>query len=155
LSLALALLAGAASAVPAEPNPVQLVDAAASEVLLYAPVLRDREQARALHRAVVERGVRVRILSEPESAREPASYLPSLRLAGALVYLARVPQGERGLLVVDGRVAASGVGLGRARLSYEPASRFEASPDIPALRAWFFSSIRNARLLDVSSLIRR
>ncbi|NJK42912.1 MAG: hypothetical protein HC933_00410 [Pleurocapsa sp. SU_196_0] len=69
-------------AAPNTPDPVLLIDASGIEVMLYAPVMRDREQARALRRAVVERGVRVTILSEPESAREAASYLPSLKLAG-------------------------------------------------------------------------
>lgn len=144
---------GAGDAAPSEPIPAQLVDAAATEVLLYAPVMRDREQARALHRAVIERGVRVLILSEPEAASEKASYLPGLKLAGASVYLARVPQGERGLLIVDGRIAVSGIGLGRARLPFETPLRFEESRNIPALRAWLLNSVRQARALSVSSLL--
>jgi hypothetical protein len=142
-------------AAPIVPDPVRLIDASGVEILLYAPVMRDREQARALRRAVVERGVRVTILSEPESAREASSYLPSLKLAGAGVFVARVPRGERGLLIVDGRVAVSGVGLGRLSLPYEGGLRFEATSNIPALNAWFLNSIRSARALSVSSLIGR
>jgi hypothetical protein len=144
-----------ARAAPAVPDPVRLIDASGVEIRLYAPVMRDREQARALRRAVVERGVRVTILSEPESAREASSYLPSLKLAGVSVFVARVPRGERGLLIVDGRVAVSGVGLGRLSLPYERGLRFEATSNIPALNAWFLNSIRTARALSVSSLIGR
>lgn len=153
--LLVSLACSMSRAAPNTPDPVLLIDASGIEVMLYAPVMRDREQARALRRAVVERGVRVTILSEPESAREAASYLPSLKLAGAGVFVARVPRGERGLLIVDGRVAVSGVGLGRLSLPYEAGLRFEATNNIPALKAWFLNSIRTARALSVSSLIGR
>ena len=130
-----------------------LTDAGGRELLVYAPVLRDRAQAEAFRRAVVERGVVVLVLTEPESALEAASYVASLALVGARVYLARVPRGENGLIVVDGRVAASGAGVGRPTLAFEWGLRLEDPRDVAALRAWFLAAVSRARLLSPEALL--
>jgi hypothetical protein len=143
LLLGILLLEGAVAG--KTPTPVEVINAASHEILCYAPVFRDLAQAQALRRAVVERQVKVIILSEPEAALENASYLPSLKLVGVRLFVARVPEGQRGLLIADGRVALTGLGVGRQTLPYEAGLKLERSRNIPSLRSWFMNAVRNAK----------
>jgi hypothetical protein len=127
------------------PTPVEVINAASHEILCYAPVFRDLAQAQALRRAVVERQVKVIVLTEPEAAFENASYLPSLKLVGVRLFVARVPQGQRGLLIADQRIAITGLGVGRQTLPYEAGFKLEQSRNIPSLKAWLMKAVRNAK----------
>lgn len=107
-ALAAALLAGAAPAqVPpntearilATPNDVAAyIDAAQSELLISAYMLRVQAIAEAVRRAVVERGVQTYILTTEAGLHESASYAKSLALAGAFV---RSGYANADLVIVD------------------------------------------------------
>jgi phosphatidylserine/phosphatidylglycerophosphate/cardiolipin synthase-like enzyme len=64
---------------------VPYIDAASQEILVSAYMLRSQVIAEALRRAIVERGVKVYILTTDNGLHEGASYAKSLALAGAFV----------------------------------------------------------------------
>ena len=144
LALALALsclgLAQASSLGP--PELARLIDAAQAEVLVAAPVLRVPEVADALRRAVVRRGVRVRLLTGTQSLRDGASYFWGLRLAGAEVRtISRVSGFE---LIVDRRVRITGDAVGRVPFPGQVEMTLE-SGDVPgAVRLWLAMWARGA-----------
>ncbi|GBD40658.1 hypothetical protein HRbin39_00027 [bacterium HR39] len=89
LALGLVLAPGAlAQDPPAEI--VEAVAAARSEVLLAAPRLTHEALAKALHEAVVKRGVRAYLLLPPKEAEAKDAYTSVLSLVGASIRLARV-----------------------------------------------------------------
>lgn len=93
----------------ASPDVVAYVDAAQSEILLSAYMLRVQSIAEALRRAVVERGVQTFILTTPAGLNESASYGKSLALAGANV---RSGYANAELLVVDRYYVVNGPLIG-------------------------------------------
>lgn len=88
---------------------VAYVDAAQSEILLSAYMLRVQSIAEALRRAVVERGVQAYILTTNAGLNEGASYAKSLALAGAHV---RSGYANAELLVVDRYYVVNGPLIG-------------------------------------------
>ena len=126
------------------PSAVEVIDASSHDILMYAPVLRDMNQAEAIRKALVN-GVKVTILSEPEAVFESLSYIPALKLAGAAVFMARIPNGQNGLLIGDARVALTGLGIGRKTLPYEPGLKLEQTQNIPALQRWFSNALKTAK----------
>lgn len=115
---------------------VAFLDAASSEVWLYAPVLRSRPLAEALHRAVRERGVRVVIFTP--YLGDPGSYFLGLALAGIGLYSAR-EVGSAGLLWVDGRYGVSGPLVGGLvePLGAAPTQVTQSPEALWRYRVWF------------------
>jgi len=85
------------------------VDAAHSEILLSAYMLRVQRVAESLRRAIVERGVPVYILTTEGGLQENASYAKSLALAGAHV---RSSHANADLLIVDRYYSVNGPLIG-------------------------------------------
>jgi len=81
------------------------INAAQSEVLVSAYMLRVQSVAESLRRAVVERGVHVYILTTEAGLHENASYAKSLALAGAHV---RSGYANADLLIVDRYYSVNG-----------------------------------------------
>ena len=99
-------------AAPATPDAVaQFIHSAQLEVILAAPVLRVPEVADALRRAVVERGVSVKILTGDSSLGDGASFWWGLQRAGADLRLVREVRGYE--LFIDGSTRLSGDLIGR------------------------------------------
>lgn len=112
------------------------VDAASREIRLYAPVLRSRPLAEALHRAIRERGVRVMIYTP--YLRDPGSYFLGLSLAGAELYSV-ADVGTTGVLWMDGRYLIAGPlvgGLGDP-LETAPTQVFQSPETLGRYRVWF------------------
>jgi len=112
------------------------VDVASREVRLYAPVLRSRPLAEALHRAMRERGVRVVIYTP--YLRDPGSYFLGLSLAGASLFGIN-DVGSSGLLWMDGRYLIAGPlvgGLGDP-LETAPTQVFQSPEVLQRYRVWF------------------
>lgn len=97
---------------PATPEALaQFIHSAQVEVILAAPVLRVPEVADALRRAVVERGVSVKILTGSSSLNDGASFWWGLQRAGADLRLVREVRGYE--VFIDGSTRLSGDLIGR------------------------------------------
>lgn len=88
---------------------VAYIDAAQSEILLSAYMLRVQGVAEALRRATVERGVQVFVLTTEAGLNENASYAKSLALAGVNV---RSGYANADLLIVDRYYTVNGPLIG-------------------------------------------
>lgn len=117
-----------------------LVDSAQREVILVAPVLRVKAVADALRRAVVERGVSVKLLTGSSSVNDGASYWWGLVRAGAKLRTVREVAGFE--LIVDRASRVTGDAIGRVLSPAELADlTLERGPGVAgsaarALRAW-------------------
>lgn len=89
----------------------RLVDSAQREVIVVAPVLRVKLIADALRKAVVERGLSLKVLTGASSVRDGASYWWGLQQAGAQVRTVSSVTGYE--VIVDRRVRVSGDLIGR------------------------------------------
>lgn len=97
---------------PSTPDAVaQFIHSAQREVILAAPVLRVPEVADALRRAVVERGVSVKILTGDSSSKDGASFWWGLQRAGADLRLVREVRGYE--MFIDSSTRLSGDLIGR------------------------------------------
>ena len=110
------------------------VEGASREIVLYAPVLRSRVLAEALHRAIRERGVRVVLLTPYE--RDPGSYFLGLSLSGASLYRC-ADRGRVGVLLVDGRYLIIGPLVGLSEPIETTPTHLEQDPQtIEHYRRW-------------------
>jgi hypothetical protein len=101
-------------------------DSSAREIWIYAPKVTHRDQADALRRAIVERGVAVTLLVLPptlERVCDPGaacrlqysdkdSYVYGLALAGARLFESRVPNAPAGFTLIDRKTGFEGAGVG-------------------------------------------
>lgn len=158
-SLAFALLLGSALAGIDRSQIVARFDSSTREVWLYAPKLSDRDQADALRRAIVERGVVVTLLLAPpsvqrvcdpgatrcrQSSSDRDSYAYSLALAGARLFEARVPNNPVGFALIDRQTGLEGVGVGMFTGAAIPAK--ELSPErARSLHRWFLETLGDRR----------
>jgi hypothetical protein len=88
-----------------------LIDSAQREVIVVAPVLRVKVIANALRKAVVERGLSLKILTGSSSVRDGASYWWGLQQAGADLRTVSSVTGYE--VIVDRQVRVSGDLIGR------------------------------------------
>ncbi len=88
-----------------------LIDSAQREVIVVAPVLRVKAIANALRKAVVERGLSLKILTGSASVRDGASYWWGLQQAGAQVRTVSSVTGYE--VIVDRQVRVTGDLIGR------------------------------------------
>ena len=152
---------------------VARLDASVREVWLYAPKLSDHEQADALRRAVVERGVVVTLLLAPpnvqtvcdpgatrcrQSSSDRDSYAYSLALAGARLFEARVPGNPAGFVLLDRRTGLEGVGIGVFSAGGVTVAAELDSVRASALHRWFLETLgdrRRSRAVSQSEILAR
>lgn len=136
----------------ASPNDVvSYVDAAQSEILLSAYMLRVQGIAEALRRAVIERGVHVYILTTPAGLTESASYAKSLALAGAYV---RSGYANAELLVVDRYYVVNGplIGVQSMPEGMDPTFAFTGQDYANTLVALYIEQFNAATPYDAAEL---
>ncbi len=88
-----------------------LIDSAQREVIVVAPVLRVKAIADALRKAVVERGLSLKVLTGISSVRDGASYWWGLQQAGAQVRTVSSVTGYE--VIVDRQTRVTGDLIGR------------------------------------------
>ena len=130
------------------------LEASAREILLYVPAFSNRAQADAIRKVLVERGVRVAILTPPGWASQGASFVASLALAGAHVFEARVPDAPHGVLVVDGQTVIAGPLVGASPGLRTIGTRLETSDKARDLDAWLRGSLSRARPVTLAEVVR-
>lgn len=134
-------------ALGASQDVIAYVDAAQSEILLSAYVLRVQGIAEALRRAVVERGVQAYILTTTAGLNEGASYAKSLALAGAHV---RSGYANAELLIVDRYYVVNGplIGVQSMPQGMDPTFAFVGSDYAAALVSIFIEQYNHATPYD-------
>lgn len=134
-------LSGLAASISSQSEIARLIATATDEVLLAVPTLLSPTLAEALREAVVVRGVRIFLLVSADHAEDRASYVMSLRLAGAEVRLAEVAESY---LVVDRRHMVSGpllAALEGAQV-FEKTAQSRDGDDMSRVIAWFYVAFR-------------
>ena len=84
---------------------VQAIDTATQELMVASDLLRSKEVANALRRAVVDRSVTLFMVVPPENVADPASYFVSLAFADAAV---RLVSFKGSFIVIDRSVLVEG-----------------------------------------------
>lgn len=132
---------------------VAYVDAAQSEILLSAYMLRVHGIAEALRRAVVERGVQAFILTTPAGLNEGASYGKSLALTGANV---RSGHANAELLIVDRYYVVNGplIGVQGMPEGMDPTFAFTGSDYANTLVAIFIEQFNAGTPFDPNEVAR-
>ncbi len=138
---------GAASPVTTQDEVARLIASATNEILFVTPVLLSHPLAEALREAMVVRGIAVYLLVSPDAADSRASYIMSLRLAGARVRLAPVAESY---LVVDRQWLVSGPLLAalEATPQVEETTQTRSSNDVDRVITWFYGAFRDAALYE-------
>jgi len=88
----------------------QLVLSASQQIVVFAPVMRQFEVADALRRVMVERKVKVYLLTLPASVNDSGSYFAPLTLAGAVSLSINIRGGidAQPFMVVDNQAVVQG-----------------------------------------------
>lgn len=132
---------------------VAYVDAAQSEILLSAYMLRVQGVAEALRRAIVERGVQAYILTTNAGLSEGASYGKSLALAGAHV---RSGYANAELLIVDRYYVVNGplIGVQSMPEGMDPTFAFTGTDYANSLVTIFVEQFNAATPYDPTEVVR-
>jgi hypothetical protein len=106
------------------------IAAAREEVLLRAPALTSAAVQQALRDAALERGIPVFIVIDAGSAWTPASYAPSLALAGGVILRLAPGVSETSFLVIDRSYVVEGPLTARAAGPFDGPTRGLRDPDL-------------------------